>query len=216
MQLRSVFSAVLLLSLAACSSEPKAPKYQPPSEHGLGWRVLHPFAKSEKPTPATSAPVANSAAAAAFTPAPRHGVFWHVIHPFGLFGGGQSKGKKYSGVQVTVEPETLAPSLGSTRQLGVRVLVTNYTSTMVALTFPSAQRIEITGRSIDGKIFYTYSTDRNFAQEISVLTINPGEHLEYNEAVPTRSMTVGNAYLITASVIGQPGLQGSATITPVP
>ena len=87
---------------------------------------------------------------------------------------------------------------------------------MVALTFPTSQRIEITGRNVEGKIFYSYSTDRNFTQEVSILTINPGERVEYSEAIPTRSMTAGNTYLINASIVGQVGLEGSASITPTP
>ncbi|MEO7933792.1 MAG: BsuPI-related putative proteinase inhibitor [Chthoniobacterales bacterium] len=207
MQVRSSVFALLLLGLAACSTEPKAPKYHPPGEHGLGWRILHPFARSE-PAPAPSA------AATAFQPAPKHGLGWRVLHPFAK--NDSASTARLKGIQVTVEPDSAAPSLHGTSQLGLRILVTNYTSTMVSLTFPTSQRIEITGRNIDGKIFYSYSTNRTFAQEVSVLTINPGERLEYNEAVPTRTMTAGNTYLITAAVKGQPGLEGTVSVTPVP
>ncbi len=205
MQVRFPVFALLLLGLAACSTEPKAPKYHPPGEHGLGWRILHPFARS------TAAP-APTAAATAFQPAPQHGFGWRILHPFAK----NETTPRKSGLQVTVEPDSAAPSLQAISQLGIRILVTNYTSTMVSLTFPTSQRIEITGRSVDGKIFYSYSTNRTFAQEVSVLTINPGERLEYNETVPTRSMTAGSTYLLTASVKGQSGLEGTASITPVP
>ena len=115
-----------------------------------------------------------------------------------------------------MEPDSTTPSLKATRLLGVRVSVTNYKSTMIAITFPTEQRIEITGRTQEGKIFFNYSTDRNFSNEVSVLTINPGERLEYTASVPTRSMSAGSTYIINASVVGQAGMEGAASITPVP
>ncbi len=207
MQNRLSLLALLLLSLAACSTEPKTPKYKPPGEHGLGWKLLHPFAKKD------AAP-APSATAAAFTPEPKRSLVSRVVNPFGW--GEKSTAPRKSGLQVTVELESNAPSLRSASQLPIRVLVTNYTNTLVSLTFPTSQRFEIVARNIDGKILYTYSTDRNAANEVSVLTINPGERLEYDENIPTRSMTAGNTYLITANIVGQVGLEGTASINPVP
>lgn len=200
-------STLLALGLAACSTDPKAPKYHPPGEHGLAWRVLHPLAKKD-PAPAPSP------TAVAFRPAPKRGLGWRILHPFS--GNDRALAPHKSGLQVSIEPDSAAPSLHATSQLGVRVLVTNYTGKLASLTFPTSQRIEIIGRHLDGKIFYTYSTDRSLSQEVSVLTINPGEYLEYVAAIPTRSMTAGNTYLITAAVVGQVGLEGTVSITPVP
>lgn len=169
--------------------------------------MLHPFARKEAPLP-------QSPATTAFTPAPKRSLVSRIINPFG--GDGTPSAPRKSGLQVTVEPDNAAPSLRATGQLGVRISINNYTKTMVALTFPTSQRIEITGRNVEGKIFYSYSTDRNFTQEVSILTINPGERVEYSEAIPTRSMTAGNTYLINASIVGQVGLEGSASITPTP
>jgi len=205
MHVRPIFLAFLFLSLAACSTDPKPPRYRPPGEHGLGWRLLHPFAKRET-TPAPSP------TDAAFQPAPKRSLVRRILNPFG----GNPSSPRQTGVRLTVEPDNATPSIQATRQLGVRVLVNNYTTKMVSLTFPTSQRIEITARTADGKIIHSYSTDRAFTQEVSILTINPGERLEYSAAVPTRSMTAGNTYLITASVVGQTGMEGTVSITPTP
>ncbi|HEX8371812.1 MAG TPA: BsuPI-related putative proteinase inhibitor [Chthoniobacterales bacterium] len=199
--------AVLVLSLAACSTNSKPAESRPPAARGLAWRILHPFARNDTPAPA-------SPTETAFTPAPKRSLASRILRPFARDGAASAPRKR--GLQVTVQPDSATPSLRAISQLGVRVLVTNYTKNLVSLTFPTSQRIEIIGRTADGKIFHTYSTDRSFTQEVSVLTINPGEHLEYVATVPTRSMVAGNTYLISASIVGHTGMEGTASITPIP
>lgn len=174
MHFRLPVFAALIVSLAACSTEPKPAEFRPPAKRGWVSRILNPFAKPD------DSPQAKA------------------------------------GVIVTIEADNATPSLRETRQVGVRILVTNNTRKLVSLTFPTSQRIEVLARSTEGKILYTYSTDRNFSEEISVLTINPGERLEYSDTIPMRGWAADRPVFISASVVGQAGLDNTITITPRP
>jgi len=148
-----------------------------------------------------------------FRPPAQRGWMSRILNPFA---NNDDAPRVKSGVVVSIEPEDVAPSLKAARQVGVRVLVSNNTRKLVSLNFPTSQRIEIIARSTEGKILYTYSTDRNFTQEVSVLTINPGERLEYSDAIPIRGWVADKPVFVSASVVGQIGLDGTITITPRP
>lgn len=203
----------LLLSLPGCFSGEKKPAPEKPATHGLTWRLLHPFARST-PSVADAVPTPAPAPtpAVTFDAPPKRGLTWRLLHPFSP----ADKTPVKKGLELAIIPDSATPSLGETRQLNVKIQVINHTKALANLSFPTTQRIEIIARTAEGKIIFTWSEDRTFAQEFTVVAINPGERLEYNEALPLRDMSAGRSYIVTVSIVGQAGLNSDLTITPKP
>ncbi|HEY5892648.1 MAG TPA: BsuPI-related putative proteinase inhibitor [Chthoniobacterales bacterium] len=184
------------------------------SSAGCFWKKKGPAAASE--TAAVSGPVDSTApgvAAPTEVSTPRKRSFLdRVLHPFDR----SPEVKQVRGLEFTVLVDDPSPSLSEKRQVQVTVRAANREKNMVNLTFTSSQRIEILARSPEGKIIFTWSEDRAFNAEYGVITINPGERIEYSESVPTRDMAVGRTYTIEAAMVGQTGMSGTATVTPRP
>jgi Intracellular proteinase inhibitor len=181
------------------------------------------FGKKKEPAPAAvTGPADPTAPGVAAAPAPpaqpkKRGVIDRILNPFYREPKDPSSTVSYvRGVEFTVLVDDPTPSLAEKRQVQVTVRAVNHEKSMVNLTFTSTQRIEIIARAPEGKIISTWSEDRKFDPVYNVITINPGERIEYSEAVPTRDMAAGRTYTIEASMIGQVGLSGTATVMPRP
>lgn len=74
----------------------------------------------------------------------------------------------------------------------------------VSLTFASGQHWDLFMKDGQGRPLYTWSEDRVFAAESSVVVINPGERLEIRAAVPTRDMRNGQIYRVEMAMVGYP------------
>lgn len=89
----------------------------------------------------------------------------------------------------TTEPDTTtAPETGAAVELHAEppeqvpagevtweVEVTNPSDESVVLTFPTAQRADATLRTDDGTVVHQWSTDQFFAQQITEVTLEPGQ-----------------------------------------
>lgn len=181
---------------------------------GCFWKKKGPAAASE--TAAVSGPVDPTAPGVAaptdVPPSKKRSFLDRVLHPFDK----SPQVKQVRGLEFSVLVDDPSPSLSEKRQVLVTVRVANREKNMVNLTFTSSQRIEILARSPEGKIIFTWSEDHAFNPEYGVITINPGERIEYSESVPTRDMVAGRTYTIEGAMVGQVGLSGTAVVTPRP
>jgi hypothetical protein len=120
--------------------------------------------------------------------------------------------KKHSTSALKVEPDTF--SLDDRREVTVTFTVENRTNKLLKLDFPTSQRIEILVRDPSGKIIEKWSDDRAFQDVSGVVMINPGEHIQYEEKIPTRDMQPGQTYVVEASMANNPEFTKTATVKP--
>jgi hypothetical protein len=115
--------------------------------------------------------------------------------------------------RVSVEPNS--PKLGEQRQVSVTLRLTNKGKRLAQLEFPTSQRVEGLIRDKVGNVIERWSEDQRFERESGVVSINPGERVEYTIALATREMSAGDVYTVEAFIFGYEGLHGSATVMPV-
>jgi len=105
-------------------------------------------------------------------------------------------GKSRVLLSMSLDPSPV--KLSEVRQLKVTLRVANAQKKMVQLEFPTTQRIEVLVKDKVGKMVEQWSEDRTFASEPGMVSINPGEHLEYSATVSTRDMVAGQTYTVEA------------------
>lgn len=104
--------------------------------------------------------------------------------------------------------------LSGQREVAVVFTVTNKSRHIQRLEFPSDQRLELTLRGPDGGALFLWSEDRLFRPEPSVLTVNPGERLEYPASIPTRDMSAGRDHIVEAVLPGHPSTSATLVLRP--
>jgi hypothetical protein len=121
-------------------------------------------------------------------------------------------GKNKLMLSMRVEPQPL--KLSDTRQMKVTVVVSNKSSKLVQLEFPTTQRIEVLVRHAGGKLVEQWSEDRTFANEPGIRAINPGERLEYAATLSTRDLVAGQSYTVEALFPNYESLRLQKTVVP--
>ena len=111
---------------------------------------------------------------------------------------GQDVERRWKQLILTMKLAPLPVKLGETRQLQVTLQLTNRSKKFVQLEFPTTQRIEVLVKRTDGKLVEQWSEDHSFSGEPSLVTINPGERLEYAVSVATRDMIAGEPFVVEA------------------
>jgi uncharacterized protein YndB with AHSA1/START domain len=112
---------------------------------------------------------------------------------------------------------SIAPTpvkLSDVRTMKVTLQVVNKGKRFVQLEFPTTQRIEVLLRRADGKLVEQWSEDQAFANEPTIVAVNPRERLEYTVNVSTRDMTAGETYVVEGFFPNYEQLRASATIVP--
>jgi hypothetical protein len=104
--------------------------------------------------------------------------------------------------------------LSGQREVAVVFTVTNKSRHIQRLEFPSDQRLELTLRGPDGRALFLWSEDRLFQPVPSVLTVNPGERLEYPASIPTRDMSAGRDHIVEAVLPGHPSTSATLVLRP--
>jgi hypothetical protein len=104
----------------------------------------------------------------------------------------------FKGLEIGLQVEPSQIKVTEVKQMKVTVTLINRGKKMAQLDFPSSQRIEILVKSKEGKTIEQWSEDQAFANEPSMVTINPNERLEYIVSVATRDMAAGEAYSVEA------------------
>lgn len=102
---------------------------------------------------------------------------------------------KLNGLAVSVEVTGQPVKLSETRQMGVRITLTNKSKRPVTLEFPDAQRFEIYLRNASETILATWSDNHAFQDAAGSVFINPQEHIQYNETIATRELTPNKVFI---------------------
>jgi hypothetical protein len=116
------------------------------------------------------------------------------------------KGKIKSRVKVEVECTPSPVVLKQTPSLRVRVLVSNPAKRAELLEFASSVRADAVVRDSQGQIVARAEAEEAVRQEPGMVTLNPGEKLEYVLTLPTRGLGAGKSYSLEAALVGQEGL----------
>ncbi len=155
--------------------------------------------------------------------APEHpGLFNRIYHTLHLSEDKETAEKKkaeakmptwnHLAVAMTIEPLPL--KLSDTRQMKVAIKLENRSKKFAQLEFPTTQRIEVLVKNQEGKIIEHWSEDQAFSNDPGVVSVNPGERIEYTASVATREMVAGNTYTVEGFFPNYESLKVTATITP--
>lgn len=141
-----------------------------------------------------------------------------VIDQIGVFFkdlvGGIRIGKRARPFETDIKLEPKEFSLKERREITTTFSVTNRTKKLVALEFPTQQRVDILVRGADGTVIERWSDDHAFLPEDGFVTINPNERIEYSEKIATREMKGGQTYHIDAKMVEYPEYEASIATTP--
>jgi len=114
-------------------------------------------------------------------------------------------------LDVVCTPNPVTPSKSQSLQVTVK-LHNNGKQTQL-LEFHTTQRADAIVRDAAGKISARASGEKEFATEGAMVTINPGERLEYTLSLPTQGLVSGKSYTLEVGLTGQSGLSGTLPIT---
>jgi hypothetical protein len=138
-----------------------------------------------------------------------------VTRFFNLFRGSRDREPvSWKRLVLTMSVEPTPVKLGETRQIKVTLRVTSKSKRLVQLDFPTTQRIEVLVRNQAGKLVEQWSEDQAFANEPTLVTINPGERLEYSVNIATRDMNPGQPYTVIGYFPNFEQLKASRVIVP--
>jgi hypothetical protein len=121
----------------------------------------------------------------------------------------------FKGLEIGLQVEPSQIKVTEVKQMKVTVTLINRGKKMAQLDFPSSQRIEVLVKSKEGKTIEQWSEDQAFANEPSMVTINPNERLEYLVSVATRDMAAGEAYTVEAFFPNFDQLRKAVSVTAV-
>jgi hypothetical protein len=134
------------------------------------------------------------------------GVSWTVSRVSKALGISDGKRKK-TGAQVKLEVTPAVVNLDQHRKLEVVVKVVNPGKRAVLLEFPSSQRVDAVIRDLQGHIVARASEDSQFVEEPAVVSVNPGERVEYALTLPTRELKPASRYKLEAAVVHHENLR---------
>jgi hypothetical protein len=132
------------------------------------------------------------------TPTPeKPSLFHRILHPFSSSKPQlpHYKNRKLEGLTVEVHVEPQPVKLSEVRQLQVKTILKSQANGPVTLDFPTDQRIEIYLVNSEGKILTKWSENHAFNDQPGLVTIDPQEHLEYDETIATRDLTPNRVFI---------------------
>lgn len=147
----------------------------------------------------TTAPTfAQEPAPATTSPPPKRTWIERLFHPFSSSAPRTPvyKDPKLRGLTLDVEVSPQPVKLSETRQLEVKAVLTSNAKTAVALDFPTDQRIEIYLMTTEGPLLTKWSDNHAINDKPGTVTINPQEHIEYNERIATRDLTPNKVFIV--------------------
>jgi hypothetical protein len=140
------------------------------------------------------------------------------LNPFGHKNAAQEEGRKvaavFKGLEMKMIVDPAAPNLGEDKHLTVTLRLQNKGKKLAQLDFPTTQRIEVLVKNSTGKIVEQWSEDQAFQNEPSLVTINPGERLEYVATVSTRDFAAGQEYTVEGFFPNYDMLRSSVKVVP--
>ena len=138
-----------------------------------------------------------------------------VTAPFGRKGGrepGDATPSRNLAMSITLEPSRVR--LTDTRVIEATVSVVNKGKHAVQLEFPTSLRIDVVVKAEGGRIISRWSDDQRIDREPGILTVNPGERLEYVARISTREMRAGKPFEIEAYFPSYERLRARRTVVP--
>jgi hypothetical protein len=110
----------------------------------------------------------------------------------------ESKAPNWKDLELSMALDPLPLKLPETRLLKVTLRLANQSKKFVQMEFPTSQRIEVLIRNKAGKLVEQWSEDQAFANEPTLVVVNPRERLEYSVSVATRDLVAGETYVLEA------------------
>lgn len=128
---------------------------------------------------------------------PKRSWFGRILHPFGSPKARpqEYKDPRLRGLTVDVEISPQPVKLSEVRQLDVKTTLKSDAKAAVTLDFPTDQRIEIFLMNTEGTLLTKWSDNHAINQKPGTVTINPEEHIEYNEHIATRDLTPNRVFI---------------------
>lgn len=138
---------------------------------------------------------------------------WERI-PVPKFGGKKNSDATWKDLRLELVLNPPTVKLPETRRIEVTLQLTNAGKKLVQLEFPTSQRIDVLVKDSAGRVLERWSEDQVISSEPTVVTLNPGERLEYTAAVATRDMSAGQRYVVEGFFPRYPELRLVKSITP--
>jgi hypothetical protein len=124
---------------------------------------------------------------------PRRSWFGRMFHPSRT---PQYKDPKLRGLEMQLQLSPQPLKLSETRQMEVKVVLTNRGKHPVELNFPTDQRIEIYLRNSAENILTKWSDNHAVTDKPETILINPDEHVEYTQTIATRELTPDKVFSV--------------------
>jgi len=113
-------------------------------------------------------------------------------------------------LDVVCTPNPVNPS--KNQRLEVLVKLHNNSKRTQMLEFATTQRATAVLRDGAGKIVARTSDGVQFTNDTAIVTVSPGERLEYALSLPTQALAFGKNYTLEVAITGQSGLSGTLPI----
>ena len=173
--------AILLLAFASASFAQEEPVATP------------------SPSPAESVP-ALAPTPLPQKPPPKRGWLGRMLHPFssGSDRPANYRDPKLRGLFLDLQVSPQPVKLSETRQIGVKLTVTNKSKRPITLDFPNDQRIDIQLLTSAEVVLTRWSDTHAIGDKPGIVLINPQEHVEYNQTMATRDLTPNKVFIVEA------------------
>lgn len=150
--------------------------------------------------------LAEEVAPAADTQAsPKRSWFSRVLHPSSRTP--QYKDPRLRGLEMQIQTSPQPLKLSETRQMEVKVVLTNRGKHPVELDYPTDQRIEIYLRNSAEVILTKWSDNHAVTEKQETILINPDEHVEYVQTIATRELMPDKVYIVEVFFPNYPELR---------
>jgi len=146
----------------------------------------------------------DAAPAAAAQASPKRSWFSRVLHPSTT---PQYKDPRLRGLEMQIQTNPQPLKLSETRQMEVKVVLTNKGKHPVELDYPTDQRIEIYLRNSAEDILTKWSDNHAVTEKQETILINPDEHVEYVQTIATRELTPDKVYIVEVFFPSYPELR---------
>jgi hypothetical protein len=131
-----------------------------------------------------------------------------MMHPFSSsHTTPQYKDPRIRGLELQIELSPQPLKLSETRQMEVKVTVTNRGKRAVVLDFPTDQRSVIFVKYSAEVIVTKWSDNHAETDKPETILINPDEHVEYVQTIATRELTPDKVFIVEVFFPNYPELR---------
>ncbi|HJT80817.1 MAG TPA: BsuPI-related putative proteinase inhibitor [Chthoniobacterales bacterium] len=131
-----------------------------------------------------------------------------VFHPFSSSPKTpQYKDQRLRGLVLDIQTSPHPLKLSETRQMEVKVTLTNRGKRTIELNFPTDQRIEIYLRNSAETILTKWSDNHAVTEKPETVLINPEEHVEYVQTIATRELAPDKVFIVEVFFPNYPELR---------